>query len=40
MLEANALKHNIAKTYPLAEIVAAHETVEQGRAIGNVVLTM
>jgi len=38
MLEANTLLHNVAKTYPLAEIVAAHETVEQGRAIGNVVL--
>jgi NADPH2:quinone reductase len=38
MLEANTLKHNIAKAYPLAEIVAAHECVEQGRAIGNVVV--
>ena len=37
-LEANTLKHNIAKTYPLPEIVAAHEYVEQGRAIGNVVI--
>ena len=38
MLEANTLKHNIAKTYPLAEIGAAHECVEQGRAIGNVIV--
>ena len=38
MLEANTLSHNVAKTFPLAEIVAAHETVEQGRAIGNVVI--
>lgn len=38
MLEANTLKHNVAKTFPLAEIVAAHEYVEQGRAIGNVVI--
>ena len=37
-LEANTLKHNVAKTYPLLEIVAAHEYVEQGRAIGNVVI--
>ncbi len=37
-LEANTLKHNVAKTFPLAEIVAAHECVEQGRAIGNVVV--
>jgi NADPH:quinone reductase len=40
MLEANTLKHNVAKTYPLAEIVAAHECVEQGRAIGNVVMAI
>src|ERR1700741_3099292 len=38
MLESNILKHAIAKTYPLAEMVAAHEYVEQGRAIGNVVI--
>ncbi len=40
MLDANILRHNVAKTYPLTDIVAAHECVEQGRAIGNVVLTM
>ena len=40
MLEANTLIHNVAKTFPLAEIVAAHETVEQGKAIGNVVMTI
>jgi len=38
MLEANTLKHNVAKTFPLSDIVAAHECVEQGRAIGNVVI--
>jgi NADPH2:quinone reductase len=38
MLEANTLKHNVAKTFPLADMVAAHECVEQGRAIGNVVI--
>lgn len=38
MLEANALIHNVAKTFPLADVVAAHETVEQGRVAGNVVL--
>ncbi|MEJ0075374.1 MAG: NADPH:quinone reductase [Alphaproteobacteria bacterium] len=38
MLEANMLKHNIAKTYPLDEIVAAHEAVESGKVAGNVVL--
>ena len=25
MLEANSLKHNVARTFPLADIVAAHE---------------
>ena len=38
MLEANTLKHNIAKTFPLAEIVAAHEAVESGEVAGNVVV--
>jgi NADPH2:quinone reductase len=39
MLEANALIHNVAARYPLGEIVAAHEAVEQGRVAGNVVMT-
>jgi NADPH2:quinone reductase len=38
MLEANALIHNVAATLSLADIVAAHQTVDQGKAIGNVVL--
>jgi len=38
MLEAGTLKHNVAKTFPLSEIVAAHEYVEQGRAVGNVII--
>ncbi len=40
MLEANALKHNVARTFPLADIVAAHETVESGKVMGNVVMTI
>src|SRR6185503_15821375 len=40
MLEANTLRHNVAKTYPLAEIVAAHEAVESGKVAGNVVVTL
>jgi NADPH2:quinone reductase len=40
MLEANRLKHNVAQTYPLAEIVAAHQAVESGKVAGNVVMTM
>ncbi len=38
MLAANRLTHNVAATFPLAEIVNAHETVEQGRVAGNVVI--
>jgi NADPH2:quinone reductase len=38
MMEAGRLVHNVAATFPLADIVKAHETVEQGRAIGNVVM--
>jgi NADPH2:quinone reductase len=40
MLEAGALVHNVAATYPLADIVAAHQAQEQGRTIGNIVLTI
>ncbi|MEN3386635.1 MAG: NADPH:quinone reductase [Hyphomicrobiales bacterium] len=38
MMEAGRLMHNVAATFPLADIIKAHETVEQGRAIGNVVM--
>ena len=31
MLEANTLIHNVAATFPLADIVAAHEAVEGER---------
>jgi NADPH2:quinone reductase len=39
-LEAGTLINNVAATYPLADIVAAHEAVEDGKAIGNVVVTI
>jgi len=38
MLEANALIHNVAETFALADIVAAHDVVESGKAMGNVVV--
>jgi NADPH:quinone reductase len=38
LLKANRLKHNIAARLPLERIAEAHELVEQGRAIGNVIL--
>ena len=37
-LEGNQLKHNIAARLPLAQIAKAHELVEKGQVIGNVVL--
>jgi NADPH:quinone reductase len=37
-LEAGTLITNIGATFPLAETVAAHEAVEQGKVLGNVVV--
>lgn len=39
-LEGGKLAHAVGKRFPLAEIAAAHEAVEQGSVIGNVVLEM
>jgi NADPH2:quinone reductase len=38
MLEEQRLVNNVALTFPLDDIVAAHEAVEQGKAMGNVVV--
>ena len=38
MLRQNQLKHLVAATFALDEIVAAHEAVESGRMVGNVVV--
>jgi NADPH2:quinone reductase len=40
MLETKTLKNNVALTMPLTDIVAAHEAVEQGKAMGNVVVRL
>ena len=40
MLEDGKLINNVAVTSPLDQIVAAHEAVEQGRALGNVVVNI
>jgi len=40
MLESKTLKNNVALTLPLKDIVAAHEAVEQGKTLGNVVVSM
>ena len=38
LLAMGRLEHHIAASLPLSQIAAAHEMVESGRAIGNVVL--
>jgi NADPH2:quinone reductase len=38
MLENKTLINNVALAFPLNDIVAAHEAVEQGKAMGNVVV--
>jgi NADPH2:quinone reductase len=38
LLERGALIHNVARTFALADIVAAHEAVEAGTALGNIVV--
>lgn len=40
MLENKTLNNNVALTLPLKDIVAAHEAVEQSKALGNVVVSM
>nr|WP_298685524.1 NADPH:quinone reductase [uncultured Dongia sp.] len=39
MLRNNRLQHSIAATYPLEDIAMAHEAVESGTVMGNVVVT-
>ena len=39
-LEAGTLITNVGITYPLTDIVAAHEAVEQNKVLGNVVVTL
>lgn len=39
-LASGALKSRVAATYPLEEIVAAHEQVESASQIGNVIVTI
>src|SRR3954453_17682783 len=40
MLENKTLINNVALTLPLSDIVAAHEAVEGGKIMGNVVVTL
>jgi NADPH:quinone reductase len=39
MLERGELIHNVAQTFDLGEIAAAHEAVESGKAMGNIVVS-
>ncbi|WP_374652442.1 NADPH:quinone reductase [Dongia sp.] len=39
MLREGRLKHTIAATFSLAEIASAHEAVEKGMTMGNIVVT-
>jgi NADPH2:quinone reductase len=39
LLERGELIHNVAQTFALSDIVAAHEAVESGKVLGNVVVT-
>lgn len=38
LLASGVLQHNVAERFPLARVVEAHERVESGQAMGNVVL--
>jgi NADPH:quinone reductase len=38
MLERSELVHNVAQAFDLGDIVAAHEAVESGKAMGNIVV--
>lgn len=40
LLEAGQLQHRISVRRKLAEIAQAHEDVESGRVIGNIVLSV
>lgn len=40
MLAQGRLEHLLAPAYPLDDIVAAHEAVESGRVVGNVVVAL
>jgi NADPH2:quinone reductase len=38
LLHANSLKHTIGATFPLKDLVKAHQMVETGQVLGNVVI--
>ena len=40
MLKADSLQHTVLPAFSLAQVVLAHETVEAGQSIGNVILQL
>jgi len=40
LLQANSLQHAISRSFALSDIAQAHEAVEAGQDIGNIVLTL
>jgi NADPH2:quinone reductase len=40
LLASGKIKHAIGARYALRDIVAAHEAVEQGKVLGNVVIDL
>jgi NADPH2:quinone reductase len=40
LLQLNRLQHAISRTFALKDIARAHEAVEAGQDIGNIVLTL
>lgn len=38
LIEAGKIKHCVARTFKLEELVLAHEAVESGLCVGNVVI--
>ena len=40
LLHKNVLVHAVAAQYPLQDIVKAHQAVESGQVMGNVVITL
>tara|TARA_B100000965_G_scaffold399453_1_gene419454 strand:- start:2881 stop:3864 length:984 start_codon:yes stop_codon:yes gene_type:complete len=39
LLNQNSLKHMISKTYSIDEVIDAHEAMESGAVVGNIVIT-
>lgn len=38
LLDAGCLRHHVYREYPMADVAAAHEAIERGESLGNVVV--